>query len=484
MKNIYYKRLDRGLIVKNDEEVIEFILSLIKSGEDYKEALASNRYNKPRETNLNKIYNAILNYFTITKDFDSIMEFLTWSHQSFDKQDIDFNKLIDDLFTFGDSFACLLKMYEYLYKYEYLHSYRKNEKEVSAMLKISEYLVNYDYKQFPIQEIAMIVKHDLGLRNTLYQLMPKQVFEDILKKNIKKNDFISLSLLLWNDGREILDLNKEINFEQYHEVSLVSSSRQNPIKYYTYIRKLIKSSRPILSLYILNKYEIYYNILSNAKLHCDTYVEVIVALKRYDILAKYYDEFDFLKHDFEFLQHIVKYFIDVNEINKAQIVLSKMSLLESKHPYITEAQLLIDKYNMIQKLFSENIDISAIDNLSGKDFEKMLIEKFKSLGFSAQHTATTGDFGADIIVDTNDDTRFIIQCKRFKNKVNLKAVQEVVASLKHYNGDIGIVITNNGFLSSAISLAESNGIELWDNMKLMKFLSSDISFSQMNDWKK
>ena len=62
---------------------------------------------------------------------------------------------------------------------------------------------------------------------------------------------------------------------------------------------------------------------------------------------------------------------------------------------------------------------------------------------------------------------------------NLKAVQEVLGAVGHYNADAGIVITNNTFLNSAKKLAESNDIELWDETKLKLFLNDDISFSEL-----
>ena len=45
---------------------------------------------------------------------------------------------------------------------------------------------------------------------------------------------------------------------------------------------------------------------------------------------------------------------------------------------------------------------------------------------------------------------------------------------------IGIVITSSSFLNSAIKLAESNDIELWEKNKLMKFLAGDVSFSEID----
>lgn len=106
------------------------------------------------------------------------------------------------------------------------------------------------------------------------------------------------------------------------------------------------------------------------------------------------------------------------------------------------------------------------------------MDKFEALGFKVELTPKTGDYGADLIVENSDGTRIIVQCKRFQSKVNLKAVQEVVGAMGHYAGDLGLVITNNLFLNSAIKLAESHDIELWNGDNLVSFLSGDLSFSK------
>ena len=93
----------------------------------------------------------------------------------------------------------------------------------------------------------------------------------------------------------------------------------------------------------------------------------------------------------------------------------------------------------------------------------------------------SGDFGADLIVETPSGTRASIQAKRYKQKANLKAVQEVVASLAHYQTDLGVVITTSGFFQSAVDLAQTNNVELWDEDRLIQFLSGDFSFSMLSD---
>lgn len=149
------------------------------------------------------------------------------------------------------------------------------------------------------------------------------------------------------------------------------------------------------------------------------------------------------------------------------------------HPAIPDIQAEIKRLEQRYRLKATfSIDFSKVDELSGVEFENLLMDKFSSLGFKVESTPKTGDFGADLIVENSAGSRIVVQCKRFKSKVNLKAVQEVVGAMGHYAGDMGIVITNNSFLNSAVKLAESHDIELWDGDKLVSFLSGDLSFSE------
>jgi HJR/Mrr/RecB family endonuclease len=153
---------------------------------------------------------------------------------------------------------------------------------------------------------------------------------------------------------------------------------------------------------------------------------------------------------------------------------------EPYHPSIQILKADIKRLEQRHRLKSTlSIDFSKIDELSGVEFENLLLDKFSTVGFKIESTPKTGDFGADLIVENREGSRIIIQCKRFKSKVNLKAVQEVVGAMGHYVGDYGVVITNNSFLNSAVKLAESHDIELWDGDKLVSFLAGDLSFSQI-----
>ncbi|MGZ8927619.1 MAG: DUF2034 domain-containing protein [Methylobacter sp.] len=171
--------------------------------------------------------------------------------------------------------------------------------------------------------------------------------------------------------------------------------------------------------------------------------------------------------------------IRVGNLEWTMKLVEKLINQEPYHPSIPVLQAEIRRLEQRCRLKSSfSIDFSKLDELSGLEFEYLISNKFSVLGFKVESTPRTGDFGADLIVENKEGTRIIVQCKRFKSKVNLKAVQEVIGAMGHYVGDIGIVITNNSFLNSAIKLAESHDIELWDCDKLLSFLAGDLSFSE------
>lgn len=140
--------------------------------------------------------------------------------------------------------------------------------------------------------------------------------------------------------------------------------------------------------------------------------------------------------------------------------------------------LILDKFIKNKNFLMSCVDgiktPDEINSLSGREFEVLLVEKFREYGLKVEETKVTGDFGADLIVEDRAGKRFAIQCKRYSSKVNLKAIQEVVSACAYYYCDAGLVITNNNFLKSAIDLAQKNNVELWGQDQLLAFIHNKI----------
>lgn len=115
--------------------------------------------------------------------------------------------------------------------------------------------------------------------------------------------------------------------------------------------------------------------------------------------------------------------------------------------------------------------INDIDKMDGKTFEKYLESIFLKLGYRVERTKYVGDYGADLVV-RKDGIKTIIQAKRYKKNVGVKAIQEAVAAKGYYECQKAMVVTNSIYTKQAINLARANGVELWDRNDLVKALLS------------
>lgn len=113
--------------------------------------------------------------------------------------------------------------------------------------------------------------------------------------------------------------------------------------------------------------------------------------------------------------------------------------------------------------------ILNIDRMTGRQFEVFLKEMFKSLGYRVKKTPDSGDFGADLYME-KDGKIYVVQAKRYKSKVGIKAVQEIVAAKSYYNAEYAIVVTNNYFTEAAKELAKKNNVILCERPDLIKLV--------------
>ncbi len=113
--------------------------------------------------------------------------------------------------------------------------------------------------------------------------------------------------------------------------------------------------------------------------------------------------------------------------------------------------------------------LEQIDAMTGIEFEQFSAAVLRGCGFVIEEmTKTSGDYGADIIVSFQEK-RIAVQCKRYQFPVGVKAIQEVISAMKHYECEEAMVITNNYFTKQAITLAEDNEVViLWDRNKLIE----------------
>ncbi len=117
------------------------------------------------------------------------------------------------------------------------------------------------------------------------------------------------------------------------------------------------------------------------------------------------------------------------------------------------------------------LGIESIDLLSGRDFERLLTCVFGEQGAKVVLTPYVGDGGADLVIEKGG-VRTVVQAKRSKSSVGVRAVQEVVASKPRYTADRARVVTNSYCTKAAIRGAKENGVELWGRDLLIERLTA------------
>lgn len=111
--------------------------------------------------------------------------------------------------------------------------------------------------------------------------------------------------------------------------------------------------------------------------------------------------------------------------------------------------------------------LHQIDGMSGVEFEECLKAHFKSKGYAVKLTPKSGDYGVDLICKKGGE-RFVVQAKRYKGKIGISAVQQVIGGMHYYGCGQGMVITNSFFTRNAYELADRSNVVLWDRDTLQK----------------
>jgi len=254
----------------------------------------------------------------------------------------------------------------------------------------------------------------------------------------------------------------------------------------------------------------------------EKYPDAKVGTVNFDILKELLKskQFDFNHHDLDMIITVRRYSLVYNEVKRTVISNNPVNSDECLRNFIRESfnsdifrnipfklmlsQVLADQFdyegdvekdierikpqiarekkeNELKKFESDligefqtnnRITISYVDRISGTDFEKLLKNLFKKMGYQVIHTPLSHDQGADLILE-KEGTRFVVQAKNWTANVGNSAVQEIVPAVKHYQAHKAIVISSSGFTVSAIALAQSNNVELWDRTRLSTILEDN-----------
>ncbi len=107
------------------------------------------------------------------------------------------------------------------------------------------------------------------------------------------------------------------------------------------------------------------------------------------------------------------------------------------------------------------LHVDELKKLSGIEFEDYLAELFRSHGYQIETTPVTGDYGADLILD-KDQQRIAVQAKCYVGSVGVSAVQEMA----YYQCHSAWVVTTGNYTANAVELARQSKIRLLGSTEL------------------
>ncbi|PGR92359.1 restriction endonuclease [Bacillus pseudomycoides] len=115
--------------------------------------------------------------------------------------------------------------------------------------------------------------------------------------------------------------------------------------------------------------------------------------------------------------------------------------------------------------------IRYIDKMDGFQFEVYLKALFRELGYRPEVTKRSCDYGVDVILKGRN--RIVIQAKRYgiKNRVGIRAVQEVYAGKAYYKADEAWIVTNSFYTKQAEELAKACQVKLIDRFELQNLIN-------------
>lgn len=164
--------------------------------------------------------------------------------------------------------------------------------------------------------------------------------------------------------------------------------------------------------------------------------------------------------------------IDLGSILTQNLLSSVLFVFKALWPFLVIALVIRIGSKLYQKYRSEKAGLVEVDKMDGETFENFLSSLFRKMGYLVKQVGSpTGDFGADLIIKKNEQS-IAVQAKRHKSVIGLDAVREALGSIKMYQCNNAMVVTNNYFTAQAKRLAKANNIVLWDRNMLTKQILS------------
>ncbi|MBW1615088.1 MAG: restriction endonuclease [Deltaproteobacteria bacterium] len=152
--------------------------------------------------------------------------------------------------------------------------------------------------------------------------------------------------------------------------------------------------------------------------------------------------------------------------------LSRNTLFPTEQTEVKPNEIFESVFGFNAKSKQIPLTMKEIDALRPNLFEAYIAVLYSKQGFQACLTPLSNDKGVDVVA-IKEGENYLIQVKQSKTSIGNGAVQEVYAAKNYYEKKFDkqfklIVISNNGFSSSAETLSKSNNVKLINRLLLEK----------------
>jgi HJR/Mrr/RecB family endonuclease len=108
--------------------------------------------------------------------------------------------------------------------------------------------------------------------------------------------------------------------------------------------------------------------------------------------------------------------------------------------------------------------------LSPDDFEALIAKLFEAYGHETAVMGGNGDHGVDVLVQTEEGEKWVVQCKRYSGSVGEPGVRDLYGTLLHEEAQRAYLITTGGLTRQAVDWAAGKPIVLYDGAGLVRLI--------------
>lgn len=105
--------------------------------------------------------------------------------------------------------------------------------------------------------------------------------------------------------------------------------------------------------------------------------------------------------------------------------------------------------------------MAAVDAMTGRQFQVLLEHFFANKGYRVARLSARQDFGSGLLLDDTHG-RTLVQVRRWTGVVGHDTVQQAAIAKAHYGAVRALVVTSSNYSQHALTVANSNGVTLWD----------------------